>query len=156
MNEEEYRFNMNQLNVKIKLSQKAVTGAYEHDRYIDRSVNSIGVNKLKGSSSVSMNIGRKPSTDDDVVAVQEKLNEIRKSGAQKQRVLINLFIFELMTVKNNIKLLSKPDLKLVRHLPRFYFIILTRVQSIIVVSFAKCLFAISTSLGLVMFFSRHA
>lgn len=58
-----------------------MTGAYEHDRYIDRSVNSIGVNKLKGSSSVSMNIGRKPSTDDDVVAVQEKLNEIRKSGA---------------------------------------------------------------------------
>ena len=60
-----------------------MTGTYEHDRYIDRSVNSIGVNRPRGSVSMSMDIGRKPSNDEDVVAVQEKLNEIRRNGAEK-------------------------------------------------------------------------
>lgn len=60
-----------------------MTGAYEHDRYIDRSVNSIGVSKLRGSGSTSVDLGRKPSNDDDAVAVQEKLNEIRKNGVDR-------------------------------------------------------------------------
>lgn len=45
MSEEEYKLNVNQLNVFIFIKQRAVEGRYAKQGYIDRSLGSLGDGK---------------------------------------------------------------------------------------------------------------
>ena len=85
MNEQEYRYNMNQLKVRFWWTQKAVEGSYAHDQYIDRSVNMIGLpknipNRLQNSTEA---VGR---NDADSLVVKNKIHELEEHTSDHFKV----------------------------------------------------------------------